>query len=168
MKEVIITINENEITERIAAESGYTSMARNKAGLPERFTDIMQATDDDGKLISTFVSDSINEASGLINRFLSPCSVKFDDTGEGESRIILIRFTLPHNSPESTAEALKNCITGFAVDRSLQMWAQTVSPDEAGRYAAKADTEAAKMRSFMTVRERPQLRSNSSNKIIEL
>ena len=47
MKDITITINESDITERIATVSGYAALARSKAGMPERFTDIMQTTDDD-------------------------------------------------------------------------------------------------------------------------
>lgn len=167
MKDITITINESDITERIATVSGYAALARSKAGMPERFTDILQTTDDDHAIIQGFIGEGINEAVGIINRFMSPCSAKFFDAG-GNDRLIRIAFTLPHNCPASSIEALKTTITNLAAYRSLQYWMLTVKPDEANLNSSKADSELARMRSLLAVRERPMMNPDNKDNIIEL
>lgn len=167
MKDITITINESDITERIATVSGYAALARSKAGMPDRFTDIMQTTDDDRAIIQGFIGEGINEAVGIINRFMSPCSARFVDTGDND-RLIRIAFTLPHNCPASSIEALKTTITNLAAYRSLQHWMLTVKPDEANLNASKADSELARMRSLLAVRQRPMMNPDNKDNIIEL
>lgn len=167
MKDITITINESDITERIATVSGYAALARSKAGMPERFTDILQTTDDDRAIIQGFIGEGINEAVGIINRFMSPCSAKFVDDGDND-RLIRIAFTLPHNCPASSIEALKTTITNLAAYRSLQHWMLTVKPDEANMNASKADSELARMRSLLAVRQRPMMNPDNKDNIIEL
>lgn len=167
MKEISITINESYITERIATVSGYAALARSKAGMPERFTDILQTTDDDRAIIQGFIGEGINEAVGIINRFMSPCSAKFVDAGDND-RLIRIAFTLPHNCPASSIEALKTTITNLAAYRSLQHWMLTVKPDEAQLHASMADTSLARIRSLLSTRERPRKEPDNKNNIIEL
>ena len=167
MKNITITINESDITERIATVSGYAALARSKAGIPERFTDILQTTDDDRAIIQGFIGEGINEAVGIINRFMSPCSARFVDAGDND-RLIRIAFTLPHNCPASSIEALKTTITNLAAYRSLQHWMLTVKPDEANLNASKADSELARMRSLLAVRQRPMMNPDNKDNIIEL
>ena len=167
MKEVIITINGDDIADRIFSESAYAALARAKGGLPERFTDILQTTDDDRAIIQGFIGEGINEAVGIINRFMSPCSAKFVDAGDN-NRLIRITFTLPHNCPASSIEALKTTITNLVAYRSLQHWMLTVKPDEANLNASKADSELARMRSLLAVRERPKMNPDNKDNIIEL
>ena len=167
MKDITITINESDITERIATVSGYAAMARSKAGMPERFTDILQTTDDDRAIIQGFIGEGINEAVGIINRFMSPCSARFVDAGDN-NRLIRIAFTLPHNCPESIMATLKECIISFAAARSLQHWNLIVKPDESNIHIAKAQNELVRMRELLSTRTRPEKGNGEGNGIIEL
>lgn len=168
MKEVIITINGGDITERIFSESAYAALARAKGGLPERFTDIVQATDDDRNLIERFIIESVNEASGIISRYMSPCSVTYMQTEENTGGTIYIRFTMPQNCPGSLAASLKESITSFAAARSLQHWMLTVKPDEANIHLSKAQNDIARIRELLSLRIRPTKGSIQDEKIIEL
>lgn len=166
MKEVIITINESDITSRIFTESGYTALARAKSGIPERFTDIVQATDDEHRIIKSFITDSINEVASIISRFMSPCSTKHIE--DGVSDVIYIKFTMPNNSPDSMVALLKECICSFSTARSLQWWMLTVKPDEANTHIAKAQNELARMRELLSSRTRPVKTNANDDNIVEL
>lgn len=168
MKEVTITIDESIIKERIFMQSGYTAMARSKAGLPGQFTDIMQATDDEDDMVKHFISDSINEVAGVINRYLAPGSTKFIENGNERERTMYISFTLPHNCPESIMATLKECIISFAAARSLQHWNLIVKPDESNIHIAKAQNELVRMRELLSTRTRPEKGNGEGYGIIEL
>lgn len=168
MKEISITINESDITERILSMSGYAALARTKAGLPQQFTDMMQTTDDDLGMVQRFVTESIDEATGIISRYLSPATASYVETGKAGERLIRIAFTLPHNYPACTLESLGRNIGSFATSRSLQQWMLTVKPDEAQLHASMADTSLARIRSLLSARERPRKEPDNKNNIIEL
>lgn len=168
MKEVIITIDEREITGRIFSESGYAALARAKGGLAEHFTDMVQATDDDRSVIKSFITDSINEAAGVISRYMTPCTVGHIGSGCDADGTICIHFTMPHNSPTGIISTLKEYITGFAVARSLQQWMLTVKPDEAGIHLTKAQSILQCMREQFSVRSRPVKEEADDDNIIEL
>ena len=166
MREINITFNESDITKRIYAESGYIAKARARTGLPDDFIDTIQATEDDTRVLNGFIKESINESAGTINRYLSPCRTRFIGT-EGD-KLISISFTLPHNAPESTAEALKESIACFTVARTLQYWYMSVKPDEASLHMSKAQSELARMRELLGTRTRPAREGYRKGNIIEI
>lgn len=168
MKEVIITINGDDIADRIFSESAYAALARAKGGLPERFTDIVQATEDDRNLIERFIIESVNEAAGIISRYMSPCSATYMQTEENTGGTIYIRFTIPQNCPDSMATSLKESITSFAAARSLQHWMLTVKPDEANIHLSKAQNDIARIRELLSSRTRPVMGTAEDENIIEL
>lgn len=168
MKEVIITINGGDIADRIFSESAYAALARAKGGLPERFTDIVQATEDDRNLIERFIIESVNEAAGIISRYMSSCSVTYMQTEENTGGTIYIRFTIPQNCTDSMATSLKESITSFAAARSLQHWMLTVKPDEANIHLSKAQNDIARIRELLSLRTRPVMGTAEDENIIEL
>lgn len=168
MKEVIITINGDDIADRIFSESAYAALARAKSGLPERFTDIVQATEDDRNLIERFIIESANEVAGIISRYMSSCSVTYMQTEENTGGTIYIRFTIPQNCPDSMAASLKESITSFAAARSLQHWMLTVKPDEANIHLSKAQNDIARIRELLSSRTRPVMGTAEDENIIEL
>lgn len=168
MKEVIITINGDDIADRIFSESAYAALSRAKSGLPERFTDIVQATEDDRNLIERFIIESVNEAAGIISRYMSSCSVTYMQTEENTGGTIYIRFTIPQNCPDSMATSLKESITSFAAARSLQHWMLTVKPDEANIHLSKAQNDIARIRELLSLRTRPVMGTAEDENIIEL
>ncbi|MBR3616182.1 MAG: hypothetical protein IKL56_06125 [Bacteroidaceae bacterium] len=168
MKEVIITINGGDIADRIFSESAYAALARAKSGLPERFTDIVQATEDDRNLIERFIIESVNEVAGIISRYMSSCSITYMQTEENTGGTIYIRFTIPQNCPDSMATSLKESITSFAAARSLQHWMLTVKPDEANIHMSKAQNDIARIRELLSLRTRPVMGTAEDENIIEL
>ena len=146
MKEINITINESDIMSRIFAESGYAALARAKSGMPERFTDIVQATDDDRSTIRRFIADSMGEAAGTITRYMSPCTVRYIGDEYGSNGTIYVRFVVPQNSPDGMAQMLKESITVFSTARSLQHWMLMVKPDEANIHLGKAPAKCSALR----------------------
>lgn len=168
MKEVIITINGGDIADRIFSESAYAALARAKSGLPEHFTDIVQATEDDRNLIEKFIIESANEVTGIISRYMSSCSVTYMQTEENTGGTIYIRFTIPQNCPDSMATSLKESITSFAAARSLQHWMLTVKPDEANIHLSKAQNDIARIRELLSLRTRPVMGTAEDENIIEL
>ena len=168
MKEVTITIEWNDIIGRIFAESGYAALARAKAGLPEQFTDILQVTEDDRRILKGYIRDSINEAAVTISRYLAPCSVKFIGNAGEEESLVYLTFTPPHNYPDRMLPALKECISALTVSRCLQYWVLTVKPDEANIHISKAQGELLHMRELLSARTRPVKESGTDDNIIEM
>ena len=168
MKEINITINESDIMSRIFAESGYTALARAKSGMPERFTDIVQATDDDRSTIRRFIADSMGEAAGTITRYMSPCTVRYIGDEYGSNGTIYVRFVVPQNSPDGIAQMLKESITVFSTARSLQHWMLMVKPDEANIHLGKAQGELLRIRELLSLRARPVKGSDTDDNIIDL
>lgn len=168
MKEISITIDESKITERIFAESGYTALARAKAGIPGQFTDIVQATDDDKRVITAFISDSVNEAAGLVTRYLTPCTVTTEvHCDNADKRLFRLHFAAPSNTPSAFADAAREHIKSFATSRTLQQWMLTVKPDEANIHASKAQSKLVLLRELLAARTRPSRETFKDNTIIE-
>ena len=168
MKEVTITIDGNEITSRIFSESGYAALARAKSGIPEHFTDIMQATDDDRKVVGRFIADSINEVAGIISRYMSPCTVKQCGADGDVHSIMWLRFTIPHNCPEDIIGLLREKVASFAAARSQQHWMLMVKPDEASIHLQKAQSDIMQIRELLSTRARPVKGSTMKDNIIEM
>lgn len=168
MREVVITICESDIARRIFTESGYMALARAKAGLPERFTEMIGATGDEQRILEGFISDSIDEAAGIISRYLTPCTVRRSSGEDDSGRLISISFAQPHNCPEGLGGALKRYIESFAAARSMQCWMMAVKPDEASALAAKAQSCLARLREQLCVRCRPVKGSSEDDNVIEL
>lgn len=168
MKEINITINESDIMSRIFAESGYTALARAKSGMPERFTDIVQATDDDRSTIRRFIADSMGEAAGTITRYMSPCTVRYIGDEYGSNGTIYVRFVVPQNSPDDMAQMVKESITVLSTARSLQHWMLMVKPDEANIHQGKAQGELLRIRELLSLRARPVKGSDTDDNIIDL
>jgi hypothetical protein len=168
MKEITITINECDITGCIFSESGYATLARAKSGMPERLTDIVQATEDDRSVIRRFIAESMNEAAGIITRYMSPCTVRRTGAGDEADAIINIQFAMPHNFATGIIALLKESITSFAAARSLQHWMLMVNPDEASIHLSKAQSDIARMRELLSARTRPVKGGTADDNIIEL
>lgn len=168
MKEVTITIDGGEIASRIFSESGYAALARAKSGIPEQFTDIMQATDDDRKAVGRFIADSINEVAGIISRYMSPCTVKQCGTDGDAHSIMCLRFTIPHNCPEDIIGLLREKVASFAAASSQQRWMLMVKPDEASIHLQKAQSDIMQIRELLSTRTRPVKGSTMNDNIIEM
>lgn len=163
MKEVIITIEESDIKARIFTESGYAALARAKAGVPAEYSDMLQATEDEQHMLKAFIAESVNEAAGIISRYMTPCSAR-----SGDSALIYITFKLPYNTPEGIENGLKEVIKSFVVSRSMQHWAQTVKPDEMSLHSAKAQNCAVQIREMLCRRTRPAKQDDTKDNIVEL
>lgn len=168
MKEICITIDESKIINRIFSESGYAALARRKAGIPGEFTDIVHITDDDKRVIAAFISDSIDEAAGLITRYLAPCPVSAEKcSGNGAARLFGLHLTVSSNIPATFANAAKELIESFSTSRTLQQWMLTVKPDEANIHASKAQGKLVQLRELLAARTRPSTATFKDNTIIE-
>ena len=168
MKEVNIIIDGGKVAGRVYDESGYAALARSKAGIPERFTDIVNATEDEAEILKRFIGESVNEATSIISRYLTPCTAEFMKSEDSNGWLMKIPLRLPHNCPVNIVTTLKECIESFATSRTLQYWMLTVKPDEANIHMSKAQSEMARMRELLCRRSRPANDPNGKDNIIEL
>jgi hypothetical protein len=110
----------------------------------------------------------MNEAAGIITRYMSPCTVRRTGAGDEADAIINIQFTMPHNFATGIIALLKESITSFAAARSLQHWMLMVNPDEASIHLSKAQSDITRMRELLSARTRPVKGGTADDNIIEL
>ena len=163
-----MTVNLNGIHAKLLAESGYTTRSRQALGAPDEVTESMLMTDDEKRILESWVRSALNEAAHTIGQHFGQCSVKRLATDGEEDKRYIISFPRPHNYPVAAIEQLKECVTELAIATAQQQWSMTVKPDEANIAAVRVQQARALMKGILTMRTRPSKGNIPTDNVIEL
>ena len=166
MEKIEISIDINNIKERVQRESGTIAKARSGAGVADSLADMLPATDDENDIIEKNISAKLNGLMTLIGRYMPACRLATrENNGETGHTVTVI---VPHNYPNANGNKIKKCIEEILFCSTMQEWALLIKPDEAGIYTEKTNEATVQLRTVLAERKRPAMKNGSKENIIEL
>lgn len=161
MKEITITINENDILSRLYSESGYAAYSRESMGEKGMLCDTVTVTEDNYPIIKEYIKLGLYDVVALISHHLSPCSIEHNGKNPITNNYeYLFKLNYPTNYPQHNTTIIKERTIGYTIARVLQEWSMLMKPDEANIHATRALENYNKLKEILSQREKPK---NSNN-----
>ena len=169
MKEINLRVLHKNIEQRIQIYTYYTGEARKEIGVPERLAAQMQVSSDDSTQLEDHISNAIAELGNLISRYFAICSIEeIEGNSANESKIYLFTLLIPAMFPETVLSRIEKSMESYAVKRALQQWLLQHRPEEAAIPASEAQTIALQLRELFALRQKPIIKLEKPDDIIDL
>lgn len=170
MKKRKLTLDHNNVLQRIYTHSYYTGEARREIGFPEKAVAKLQASNDDKEQLCDHMNTPIGEITRMLSRYFALCRNETEvseTTDEIKNTIFII--DIPQNYPDETVPQLEMMIENYAVMRTLQLWMQQHKPDEAVIATGEIQQIIFNLREMFALRKRPHReKENSFDNLIDL
>ncbi|MDD3037140.1 hypothetical protein [Bacteroides sp.] len=154
---ITITLLRNEIMydiELIAYSVGDTVK-----GMDEKERSLVMDVGDDGKVDKT--TQGINKAWGeLLNSITGYTKIETNEDLNVDNSFIIpneysVRLCVPYSFSKLNAEAVKNSMHAYLVNKALSGWFAITKKDEVSYYESESLIELAKVKKFLNVRVNP-------------
>lgn len=169
MKEITFSVKHKNITDRIKLYTHYTGEARRNAGLPDKQAAAMQASADDETQMGDHIENALSEVGNILSHYFAQF-LAGENEGDGNDEKKEYTFTIaaPEHFPTASTANIEKSIENYVVRRTLQQWFVQHRPEETALQAAEVQAATAQLRTLLTRRSKPSIKSKKSNGNINL
>lgn len=170
MKKKKLTLDHNNVLQRIYTHCYYTGEARREIGFPEKAVAKLQASSDDKEQLCDHMNTPIGEIARMLSRYFVMCKneTEVSETTDGVRNTVFI-IDIPQNYPDEALTQLETMIENYTVMRTLQLWMMQHKPDEAAIATSEIQQIIFNLREMFALRKRPHReKEDSFDKLIDL